>query len=941
MRKPHPLLDVRVLAAAAFAAAAALAIITAIFTASAIEGRAERVVRRVLIPAGMDWVNVSADGLIVTLSGTAPTEAKRFRAVSIAGTVVDSSRVIDAMSVTPASAITAPRFSLELLRNDDGISMIGLVPQAWDAARQVELVNTLVTDGDVTNMLETADFAIPAGWVEAVDFGMVALRLLPRSKISVAADGVAVTAISDSPAQKQKFETDLARAAPKGLRTTFDISAPRPVITPFTLRFVIDSEGPRFDACSADSERGSVRLLSAAVAAGMEGKGACTLGLGAPSPRWTEAGVAVIAAMAQIGQGQVTISDVDVSLIAADTVSQADFDRVVGELTTRLPDVFSLKATLTPKPQQQTDQGPPQFTATLSPEGEVQVRGRLPDDRSREAIDAFARARFGADSVYVATRQDETLPAGWVVRVLAGLGGLAELAHGSVLVQQDRVEVKGVTGSLESRARIARLLSDQLGQGAAYAVAVTYDPKLDPANALPKPEDCLARANAIVARGEITFAPGEATIDATARSALSDLAEVLRDCAAVRMEIGGHTDSQGRAETNLRLSQQRAEAVLTALADQRVPVANLSAKGYGATEPVADNAIEEGRVANRRIAFRLVQPDGEAQAASAVLLPDAEDASPEPSNPEPDAANPGDFGSGEAAADGVPMDDAAGDGVPMDDSLPVEDDPAAAPTEDAPADDTSTDDRPADDTPADDTPQGDAAASSPAIPAGATPRPRPANLDDTAAAQAPDGQAATSDTPPPAAAEPQPGNADPAPQSPVAPPVNATDQADATTAPATADPDTAAPAGTAPVPDAAAVPPAALPDPTPADSAESDGTLAAPLPQTDATPAPMNTTPVPARAEVVAPPVPADSQGPGTAPTAALPPSPAPAAPPTGPVTGLAPPATLGPVILPAPPPPADAQPAPTAAATADDAPFVSVAPQTMTLRPKRRPGDR
>ncbi|MDO9525541.1 MAG: BON domain-containing protein, partial [Gemmobacter sp.] len=157
MRKPHPLLNARWLAGGAFLAAAVLAIVTSVFAAGAIESRGERMVERLLIPAGMDWVNVSADGLIVTLSGTAPTEAKRFRAVSIAGTVIDSSRVIDAMSVTPASALTAPRFSLELLRNDDGISMIGLVPQGWDAAAQVELVNTLVTDGDVTNMLETAD----------------------------------------------------------------------------------------------------------------------------------------------------------------------------------------------------------------------------------------------------------------------------------------------------------------------------------------------------------------------------------------------------------------------------------------------------------------------------------------------------------------------------------------------------------------------------------------------------------------------------------------------------------------------------------------------------------------------------------------------------------------------------------------------------------------
>ena len=595
--------------AVAFVAAALMCLAMAVFVAGALQARSTRHVNRALASNDLTWALATADGLIVTLTGTAPTEAMRFRATTVAGRVVGPGRVVDHMGVTPAKALTAPRFSLELLRNDDGVSMIGLVPNDWDSATLTEAAAAVATEDNLANMLETADFAIPEGWVAAVDFGLVALRLLPRSKISIAADRVIVTAISDSPAQKRRFEADLGRAMPAGLIVDVRISAPRPVIAPFTLRFVIDGDGPRFDACAADSDRARARIVAAARRAGMPGTPACTQGLGAPSPRWSEAAEAVIGAMAELGAGSVTMSDVDVTLIAGSSVAQADFYRVIGELTARLPDVFSLKATLVPAAQAEGAQGPARFTATRSPEGAVQLRGRILDDQMRAAAEAFARARFGSANVYVATRLDESLPPDWGTRVLAGLAGLAELASGSVLVEPERVQIKGITGNQGARAEIARVLSNGLGQGAAFAVDVTYDERLDPARALPTPAECLALATRVLERRQVSFAPGKADIEGDSASVIDDLATALSDCAGATLEIGGHTDSQGRAESNLALSQQRADAVLAALAARRLDVSAMTARGYGAAEPIADNATEEGRVANRRIAFRLVPPE--------------------------------------------------------------------------------------------------------------------------------------------------------------------------------------------------------------------------------------------------------------------------------------------------------------------------------------------
>lgn len=591
-----------------FLLAAGLSTLGAVWAAIAIEHRSAEGISAALKGGGLDWAQVATDGLQVTLTGMAPTEAARFRALSLAGTVVDSDRVTDAMDVTDAAALKAPDFKIEVLRNDDGISLIGLIPSGEAHEKVVGDLKQLVDNGSLTDMLETADHPVPAGWEPAVDFAISALRALPRSKISVSANEVKVTAISDSPAEKARLESDLNRKRPSGLKVVLDISAPRPVITPFTLRFLIDGEGPRFDACSAENERSRDRIIAAATAAGAEGAQTCTIGLGVPTPAWADAVTMAIGALKELGAGSVTFSDADISLIAAETVKQADFDRVVGELESNLPEVFSLNAVLTPKADQAAETVVPEFTATLSDKGMLDMRGRLGDEMSRDAVESYARARFGTASVHTATRITPDMPQGWPVRVLAALEALGELANGQAVVRQDSIEIRGVTGSTQARDTVARILTSKLGEGQTFRLSVRYDEKLDPLLGLPTPEECVEQVNAIMAKTKISFEPGSAQLTRESGDVLDRIAEVLKGCPDATIEIGGHTDSQGREEMNLALSEDRAEAVLAALMERRILTSHITAMGYGETVPIADNDSEAGRETNRRIEFRLAAP---------------------------------------------------------------------------------------------------------------------------------------------------------------------------------------------------------------------------------------------------------------------------------------------------------------------------------------------
>lgn len=588
-----------------FATAALMCFVAASFAATLIENTSQSSVEDAIHDKGLTWAEVHAEGLNVFVTGTAPTEAERFVALSTAGKVVDAARVIDNMQVTALAELAPPTFSLEILRNDAGISIVGLIPTVSDRDDILKDLQKLAGKSPVSDLLETADYPSPDGWDRALEFALSAIGQLPRSKISLNQDHVTITAMADSAEARRSALARLDRKAPKDRKVTLDISAPRPVVSPYTLRMTLGENGAKFDACTAENEASRARIVAAGTNAGTTGDAACVLGLGVPSPKWADAVVMSIEALQALGGGNLTFSDADISLIAIEGTDQAKFDNVVGALEGSLPEVFALHATL-PEAQEE-GAGPPEFIATLSPEGDLQMRGRLRDATGRITVESFAKARFGSDKSHMGARLDPQLPMQWPTRALAALEALSHLDNGVVTVTPNDVTVSGKTGDKGANAEVARLLSQKLGEAAHFTIDITYEKQLDPIAAIPKPETCQADISKILAEQKISFEPGSANI-AKGNAAIDSIAGVLKKCGELRMEIQGHTDSQGREEMNQQLSQSRAQSVLNALRERRVLTSSLVAKGYGESDPVASNETEEGREANRRIEFVLIKP---------------------------------------------------------------------------------------------------------------------------------------------------------------------------------------------------------------------------------------------------------------------------------------------------------------------------------------------
>jgi len=85
------------------------------------------------------------------------------------------------------------------------------------------------------------------------------------------------------------------------------------------------------------------------------------------------------------------------------------------------------------------------------------------------------------------------------------------------------------------------------------------------------------------------------------------MAELMQSNQNMIIEIQGHTDNVGSDEANLKLSQQRADAVRDYFIKKKLPMERVRSVGFGEARPIASNATTEGQAKNRRVEFEIIR----------------------------------------------------------------------------------------------------------------------------------------------------------------------------------------------------------------------------------------------------------------------------------------------------------------------------------------------
>ena len=604
----------------AFAGAGAASWYGALKITDRVEADLRARARSVFAAQDLDWVQPRSDGLLLRLSGTADDDVSRFHALNAARAVVPQTRIVDQIKVDQRDMLEPPEFVLRLMRQGGQVSMIGLVPARTD---RDGLDKRLSQSGaEVTDLTSTASFPAPAGWTSAVDFAAAAAVLLDQGTLSVTPGVVSVQANVASQADRQRIEAALQEARPETVRLDLALNAPLPVIAPFTLNAARGDDGAiAISQCSAGSP---VQRDAIFASAGLAPDTPCAIGLGAPDD-WDRAASVALEAVARLG-GTLDLTDNRLSLIvpfdSAPDLVKTETERLVSGL----PPSYSASVTLA---ERTALPGPPHFTAVLNGKSPAVIAGGLPDVTMRETVSSIARAQLGPVDADLTI--DQNLPEGWALRVMAGLDAMGAMDEGTLDVTTGSVRIEGISGDPLAGLKAVAALADRLGAGQKYGLRIAYDRRRDPNVAAPDAASCVDRLNGVMVQSEIGFEPSGSRIAGDIEPVLEAMRPILAECADFRIEIGGHTDSHGATDSNLKLSEQRAKAVLAALGAADLPTAELTARGYGETRPIAENDTAEGRDANRRIEFILRSPDPVAREIApgdqiTGLTPDAETA---------------------------------------------------------------------------------------------------------------------------------------------------------------------------------------------------------------------------------------------------------------------------------------------------------------------------
>jgi outer membrane protein OmpA-like peptidoglycan-associated protein len=174
----------------------------------------------------------------------------------------------------------------------------------------------------------------------------------------------------------------------------------------------------------------------------------------------------------------------------------------------------------------------------------------------------------------------------------------------SIKYDGDKVTLSGKVADQATKATAARAAA------AAVPGAVIANELQVPAVAKPPVSEACqtfeARLARFTAENKLVFLSGTDTVNDASRASVTKAATLLKSCASFDVEVSGHTDNLGNPATSLPLSQQRADAVKTALVKLGVPAGRITSRGYGETRPLASNSTAAGRIANRRVEIRVL-----------------------------------------------------------------------------------------------------------------------------------------------------------------------------------------------------------------------------------------------------------------------------------------------------------------------------------------------
>ena len=205
-------------------------------------------------------------------------------------------------------------------------------------------------------------------------------------------------------------------------------------------------------------------------------------------------------------------------------------------------------------------------------------------------------------------RTTRVVVVGLLIVTTVGCASMNKTNQGALIGGTTGAVVGGIIGKQAGNTAVGAIIGAAVGGGAGAYIGSYMDKQ-----AAEMERDLQGAKVERIGEGiKITFDSGilfdvdRAELRPIAKHNLTELAAILNKYDDTNVLIEGHTDSDGSEDHNLTLSERRARTVASSLAEQSVQNARMNVRGYGESQPVADNASSAGKQANRRVEIAIM-----------------------------------------------------------------------------------------------------------------------------------------------------------------------------------------------------------------------------------------------------------------------------------------------------------------------------------------------
>ena len=592
-----------------FSAIITLIILISLIISNSLQNSTIKRVNYLLEKMENSWAQVEVDGLQVTISGKALNERQRLKTIEVLETALLPSLITDRTSTQIPEYITKENLRLIIIKDNNNISLIGLVPNKSYRESIVSKISKYPNVNISVGISNDENTKVPSAWLSDLKLVADSLSLFSQGRISINSEKINITILSSNNDETKKVKQDLSLKTQFKPNFLIDIVTPKTLISPYSFEYFIDENIGAISTCSVETLSDQKTVIALAEKFPLARIPNCEIGIGTPSLNWINTVQAAMSLLQEIGEGSIKFSDLEIKLLLKEKDPKIEILKLIEKFEQTLPKEFKFYSTLNKsvsKKEAETKQ-PLEIKIAKSSLNKINITGHLNTELEKQIIKSYAKAIFAESTINLNINLTKSTSINFVRISTIAMEALKELYSGTLIVQKNKIKLIGRVSSEMSANKAQEHLKNMLAENNLIETDITFDKSLSPVILVMTPEDCVKNINEILKKEKIVFEPASTAIKGSSRLAIKKIATVVKKCEDVRMEIGGHTDSQGRKAMNLNLSQLRADAVKAALLSRKVLVKKLVPVGYGETLPIADNQTEEGREINRRIEFKLLK----------------------------------------------------------------------------------------------------------------------------------------------------------------------------------------------------------------------------------------------------------------------------------------------------------------------------------------------